>query len=144
MVHLLDVNVLVALLWSTHIHHERAHSWFQKNSKHGWATCPLTQAGAIRILSNPSITRDAMSVQEATKYLASNLQHPTHQFWTDDLTFMQAVESVQTRLFGHKQITDAYLLGLAIHRKGGLVTLDQAMIALLLNHKTSSTVVVVI
>lgn len=141
---LLDVNVLVALLWPSHVHHERAHYWFQKNSQHGWATCPLTQSSAVRIMSNPSVSRDALSVQEAAKILNANLQHSTHQFWPDDLTFPQAIGLLQKQIFGHQQITDAYLLGLAIHRKGRLVTLDRAVATLLpQNHAFSKSVIVI-
>lgn len=141
---LLDINVLVALLWPAHVHHQRAHNWFQKHSRHGWATCPLTQAGAVRILSNPSVTQDALTVQEAARILGLNLEHPTHQFWADDLTFTQAVELIQKQIFGHQQITDAYLLGLAIHRKSRLVTLDRAVAALLpQGHALNNSLIVI-
>jgi uncharacterized protein len=129
--YLLDVNVLVALLWRPHENHEKVISWFAKNSKVGWATCPFTQAGCIRILSNPAFSRNAPSLQQALKLLNVNLDHPSHIFWPADLTFVEAVRSMERLLVGHKQITDAYLLGLAIRRKAKLVTLDRSISALL-------------
>jgi toxin-antitoxin system PIN domain toxin len=124
-VHLLDVNVLVALLWPAHDDHQKAQKWFGRNANAGWATCPLTQGALVRILSNPAFSRDAVSPHEALKLLAMNLKHPAHHFWADDITLNDAIQLLGTRLVGHQQITDAYLLGLALHRKGKLVTMDK-------------------
>ena len=120
MVHLLDVNVLVALMWPAHEGHDRALTWFTKYSKTGWATCPFTEAGCVRILSNPSFSSDAVTPQEALKLLDANLKHPSHVFWPDDVSFAEAVQPVQKQIVGHRQVSDAYLLGLALHRKGRL------------------------
>src|SRR5229473_470608 len=117
-VHLLDVNVLVAFLWPAHADHQKVHKWFTKHSNLEWATCPLTQAALVRILSNPAFSRDAISPQEAIKLLTVNLRHPSHHFWADDITLASAVEITGARLAGHQQITDTYLLGLARHHKG--------------------------
>ena len=141
---LLDVNVLVALLWRTHTNHQRAHAWFQGHSKAGWATCPLTQAAAVRILSNPVFSRDAFSVSEAIGVLSLTLEHPDHEFWEDDIGFVEAVQPFQKRLFGHQQIADAYLLGLTMHRKGKFVTMDQAVLALLPQGSGGNSLVTVI
>jgi toxin-antitoxin system PIN domain toxin len=141
MVHLLDVNVLVALMWPAHAHHDRAQEWFAKYSKTGWATCPLTQAGCVRILSNPSFSSDAVTPQQALKLLGANLNHPSHQFWPDDISFAEAVESMQKQIQGHQQVSDAYLLGLAMHRKGKLATMDRGVLTLLPKDKQASVVV---
>ncbi len=128
---LLDVNVLIALMWPAHESHEEAQRWFGRNSHEGWATCPLTQAAFVRIVTNPAFSTDAVTPQEAVKILAANIKHPSHLFWGDEISFVQAVEPFARRLAGHKQVTDAYLLGLAIHKKGRLTTMDRGVRALL-------------
>jgi uncharacterized protein len=138
---LLDVNVLIALLWRAHENHERVLSWFAQNSKVGWATCPFTQAGCVRILSNPAFSKDAPSPQQAIELLNVNLNHPAHVFWPDDLTLVEAVRPMEQLLVGHKQVTDAYLLGLAIRRKAKLITLDRSISALLAREKQTALLV---
>jgi hypothetical protein len=128
---LLDVSVLVALMWPAHEAYQQVQAWFRKHGRQGWATCPLTQAGFARIVSNPAFSKDAVTPQEANAVLKANLEHPSHQFWADEISFLEAVAPFEKRLFGHRQVMDAYLLGLAIHKKGRLVTLDQAIPALL-------------
>jgi toxin-antitoxin system PIN domain toxin len=135
---LLDVNVLVALSWGSHEDHEKVRTWFMGSSKAGWATCPFTQAGCVRILSNPAFSKNAPSLQQALELLSVNLKHPSHVFWPDDLSFVEAVRPMGQLLVGHKQVTDAYLLGLAIRRKGKLVTLDRSISALLTRDKQAS------
>src|ERR1700753_305517 len=139
-VHLLDVNVLVSLMWPAHINHGRAQEWFAKYSKSGWATCPLTQASCIRILSNPSFSSDAVTPQQALKLLGANLNHPSHQFWPDDLNFAEAVEPLQKQMQGHQQVSAAYPLVFAIHRKGRLTTTDRGVLSLLPKDKQTSVV----
>lgn len=139
--YLLDVNVLIALLWRAHESHEKTQTWFAKGSKAGWATCPFTQAGCIRILSNPAFSRNAASPQQALRLLNVNLNHPSHIFWPDDLTFADAVAPMERLLVGHKQVSDAYLLGLAIRRKAKLVTLDRSVSALLTKEQQTSLLV---
>jgi predicted nucleic acid-binding protein len=85
----------------------------------------------VRIASNPAFSPDAVSPAEAASLLASNLKHAHHLFWPDEITFAQAIQPFSNRLAGHQQVTDAYLLGLAMHRKGKLATMDQAVEALL-------------
>ena len=129
--YLLDVNVLIALGWRAHPDHGRAQSWFAKNSRVGWATCPFTQAAFVRIISNPAFSADAVLPVEALRLLTANLNHPTHQFWADNISLWDAVRHFEGHLVGHQQITDAYLLGLAIHKKGKLATMDRTILALL-------------
>jgi toxin-antitoxin system PIN domain toxin len=128
---LLDVNVLIALLWPAHEGHLQAQHWFDRNSHEGWATCPFTQAAFVRIVTNPAFSSDAVTPQEAVKLLSSNLDNPSHRFWGDEISFVQAVQPFERRLKAHQQVTDAYLLGLAIHKKGKLATMDRAFVALL-------------
>jgi uncharacterized protein len=128
---LLDVNILVAMMWPAHEAHGRVQEWFRKHGRKAWATCPLTQAGFVRIASNPAFSPDAVTPQDAAALLDSNLKHPSHEFWGDDISFVDAVASFQKELFGHRQVTDAYLLGLVMRKKGKLVTLDKGVATLL-------------
>src|SRR5437667_368886 len=121
---LLDVNTLVALLWTNHEQHEAACAWFLAHQRGGWATCPLTQTGFIRVSSNPRVFPDAPSPGKAAEILAANLGHANHHFWKDEIPFTRAVAPFGARLSGHQQVTDAYLLGVAIHKHGVLATFD--------------------
>ncbi len=128
---LLDVNVLVALMWPAHELHARVQAWFARHARRGWATCPMTQTGFARIVSNPAFSPHAVQPLEAVRLLGANLRHRHHYFWPDDLTLAGATERVQGNLAGHRQLTDAYLIALALHRKGKLATLDRAIDSLL-------------
>ena len=130
-VYLLDVNVLLALSWSKHAAHAVAQRWFGRNAARGWATCPFVQAGFVRIVSNPAFSAHAVTPKEALEALEITTQHPAHQFWPDGLGVVEALAGLKSHLFGHQQVTDAYLLGLAIHHKGKLATLDQRVAELL-------------
>lgn len=140
-VHLLDVNVLVALMWPAHQGHQAVQDWFAENARGGWATCPFTQAGCVRILSNPSFSSDFLAPQEAVKLLAANLKHPSHRFWPDDLGFPEVAEPVLKQMQGHQQVTDAYLVGLALRRKARLATMDRGVSSLLPRDKQTAIVV---
>lgn len=129
-VYLLDVNLLVALLWSNHEHHAAAQEWFEAHHRARWATCPLTQAGFVRISSNPRVFPNAPSPAKAVELLESNLKHPRHDFWKDDITFGAAIAPFAGRLTGHQQTTDAYLLGLALRKRGIFATFDASVAAL--------------
>jgi toxin-antitoxin system PIN domain toxin len=124
---LLDINILTALLWPAHEHHEVAHAWFADRANARWATCSLTQLGFVRIVSNPAFSRDALSSREALALLAENLAHPGHEFWSDGLQVPAAVNGMEARLQGYKQLTDAYLLAVAHRRKGVLATFDRGL-----------------
>lgn len=141
---LLDVNVLIALLWPEHESHERAQRWFRQNASLGWATCAMTQAGFVRIVSNPAFSRRAVSAQDAFAVLRASLRHPAHHFWTEDVGIAEAFASLDRTLLGHQQITDAYLLGLAIHKKGRFATLDAGIKSLLSEDNTSRALITVL
>ena len=128
--YLLDTNLLIALLWPSHERHELALKWFTRHRAKGWATCPMTQAGFVRIVSNPAFSRDAVQPREAVQVLSANTAAKDHTFWPDALPLSEAVAFAGVRLMGHQQVTDAYLLGLAIGRGGVLATLDQRIAAL--------------
>ena len=135
---MLDTNLLIALLWPPHMQHEPALKWFSRNRAKGWATCPMTQAGFVRIVSNPAFSRDAVSPWEAVSVLRANTEGDDHQFWPDDASLPDAASFFGLRLVGHQQVTDAYLLALAIRREGVLVTFDGS-VAVLLEPKSPNT-----
>lgn len=124
---LLDLNILTALLWPAHEHHEAAHRWFAARGGAQWATCSLTQLGFVRIVSNPVFSRDALSPVEALGLLADNLTHASHEFWTEALQLPSAVKAMESSIQGYRQLTDAYLLALAHRRKGVLASFDRGL-----------------
>jgi toxin-antitoxin system PIN domain toxin len=121
---LLDLNILTALLWPAHEHHEAAHRWFGARTAGRWATCALTQLGLVRLLSNPAFSRDALTPVEAAALLAENIAHPAHEFWAERIQVPAAIKAMGPALRGYRQLTDAYLLALAGRRKGVLATFD--------------------
>jgi toxin-antitoxin system PIN domain toxin len=126
-VFLLDANVLVALAWPEHEFHDKVGRWFVRHSRAGWATCPFTQAAFVRVLSNAAFSADALTPANALRVLESNLLLPGHHFWADSISVPEALRRIGSRLTGHRQITDAYLLGLALDHKGRLATLDKGI-----------------
>jgi toxin-antitoxin system PIN domain toxin len=130
MVRLLDVNVLIALMWPAHEAHAAVQEWFSKSGVRSWATSPFTQAGFVRIVSNPAFSTDAVTPGEALSLLTSNLQMKGHRFWPDEIAYDEAIATFRNQVVGHRQVTDAYLLGLAIRKGGRLATLDNAVATL--------------
>jgi uncharacterized protein len=124
---LLDVNILTALFWPAHEHHDAAHRWFRSRGGARWATTALTQLGFVRIVSNPAFSRDALLPPEAVALLAENLAHPAHEFWDQTLQVPEAVQRTASALRGHQQFTDVYLLAVAGSRKGVLATFDRGL-----------------
>jgi len=141
---LLDVNVLIAMAWPTHRDHEKVLEWLAHHAREGWATCPLTQTGFVRILSNPAFSANAPTPTDALTLLQANLAHPAHRFWADEVSLIDSLEPFAQKLAGHQQVTDAYLLGLAIHKKGKLVTLDRGVRMLLPEKSPERDLVVLI
>ena len=127
MIHLLDVNLLVALAWPNHIHHAAALDWFRRNQAAGWATCPLTESGFVRVSSNSSVIPDPRSPREAVHLLRRIVALPHHVFWHDDVSMALSEFLQEIPFVGHRQVTDAHLLTLARQRGGRLATLDGKM-----------------
>lgn len=125
---LLDVNALIALISTEHVHHTRMHTWFTRNSPLGWATCPITENGAIRVLSQPSL-RGRLSPPEILKALRDTLElHASdHQFWPDDVSLADETLFRQELIASPKLVTDAYLLGLAAKHNARLVSFDRTL-----------------
>ena len=128
---LLDVNVLLALAWPNHVHHGSAIEWFIDNQANGWATCPITENGFVRVSSNPRFTPEAKSPVEAMLQLERMISLEGHEFWGDSFSLTEPGRVERSRLQGHARVTDAYLLALAIDRDGHLATYDRKIAALL-------------
>jgi uncharacterized protein len=120
---LLDVNVLIALLDSDHASHDSAIDWFAKHARDGWASCPITQNGCIRIMSNPAYP-NPLPVQAVVHHLAEACRQDIHEFWPDEVSVLDSDVADSTRIHGPRQLTDIYLLALAVQNEGRLVTFD--------------------
>jgi len=124
---LLDVNVLVALFDPDHVHHELAHDWFADHGADGWASCPITQNGLVRVLSNPRYGSPDSTLRAVRGAVRRLFASKDHQFWPDDVSLCDDSVFDVAGMVGHRQITDVYLLGLAKKRKGHLVTFDRSI-----------------
>ncbi len=120
---LLGVNVLIALFDADHSLHAQALRWFDDNGKAGWASCPLTQNGCIRIMSQPGYP-NSMPVHVIAERLGEAASHPQHEFWPASLSLLDKHTIDTTRIHGPRQLTDVYLLALAVAHGGRLVTFD--------------------
>ncbi len=123
---LLDVNVLIALLDAAHVHHRVARTWLEANIEAGWASCPLTQNGCIRIMSQPGYP-GAQAPAAVAARLAEAAATQWHEFWPDDLNSLETGVLDWSQVLSSRQLTDAYLLALAVKHGGRLVTLDRAV-----------------
>lgn len=126
-IHLLDVNVLVALFDADHLHHEIAHDWFADHRDEGWATSPTTENGFVRVVANPAyhgtITRLEAVVERLRMFRASG----HHHFWPDLVSMSDLTRVRPSYMRGHRQVTDVYLLALAVHMGGRLATFDKSI-----------------
>jgi toxin-antitoxin system PIN domain toxin len=120
---LLDVNVLIALLDAAHVGHGVATRWLAAQLRHGWASCPLTQNGCIRIMSQPAYP-GALAAAEVAGRLAEAAAAPAHRFWPDDVSLLEGGVIHWSQVLGHRQVTDHYLLALAVRHRGRFVTFD--------------------
>lgn len=123
---LLDVNVLIALLDSSHIHNNLVTGWLADNIEAGWASCPITQNGCIRIFSQPGYPNTVPALQIADR-LAVAAQHPSHEFWPDSASLLQPDCLNWNKVLSSRQVTDVYLLALAVKQGGRFVTLDRGI-----------------
>lgn len=127
---LLDVNVLVALAWPNHVHHAIARTWFLDQRSSGWATCPLTESGFVRISSNIKAVPAAVSPAAAMELLVRLRRQPGHEFWADDVSLAVSAEVPRARLMSYSQVTDAHLLALARQHGGRIATFDRSFTTL--------------
>ncbi len=123
---LLDVNVLIALLDSDHVDHVRARDWINAEVGNGWASCAITQNGFVRIISQPRYPSPVSPSQAIDRLSrATNTEH--HEFWACSVSLLDRDVIDHSRLHGHRQVTDAYLLALATANNGRLITFDQSV-----------------
>ncbi len=123
---LLDVNVLLALLDSDHVDHEKARLWLEEEFRYGWASCAVTQNGFVRIISQPRYPSPVPPAQAFAR-LAQAASTELHEFWPCSVSLLDERSVVRERIHGARQVTDAYLLALAVARDGRLVTFDQSI-----------------
>lgn len=123
---LLDVNVLIALFDTNHVSHRVAAEWLAARGASGWASCPLTQNGCLRIMASPGYP-NPRPVVEVAERLREATMHSAHAFWPDDLSLLDDGRVDLSRVHGPRQLTDAYLLALAVHHGGRLVTFDRGV-----------------
>lgn len=123
---LLDVNVLIALLDEDHSLHARASEWFAAHAKTGWASCPITQNGCIRIMSHPGYPK-VVPVRTIAGRLTEAAAGPLHEFWPDEVSLLDRNVVDLERIHGPRQLTDVYLLALAVLRAGRFVTFDASI-----------------
>ena len=123
---LFDVNVLIALLDAGHIHHRRATAWLGEHIADGWASCAVTQNGCIRVMSQPGYPGAVPAAEVAGRLRqASETRH--HRFIASDLSLLDPLRFDAAQLLGHRQVTDAWLLGLAVQHGLRFVTFDAAL-----------------
>jgi hypothetical protein len=125
--HLLDVNVLFALLWPRHQGHASAFAWFAKTGRRAWSTNPLTQLGVLRLLTNPAVTQGALSAARALEVVSQATLDEGHEFWPLDRAMAAGLSAVAQRVQGHRQWTDAVLLWHVAQRDGVLATFDSGV-----------------
>lgn len=123
---LLDVNVLVALFDSDHVDHGRARAWLDAEIVHGWASCALTQNGFLRVLSQPRYP-SPVPVAEAAARLTRAAASPHHAYWPCETSLLDASRVDCARIHGPRQVTDVYLLALAVAHRGRFVTFDHGI-----------------
>ncbi|HTW81262.1 MAG TPA: TA system VapC family ribonuclease toxin [Terracidiphilus sp.] len=125
--YLLDLNVVVALTDDEHEHYASAHRWFDTLRGESWGTCPLSDAGYIRLATSPAARIGSGSFTSAIAVLADLARRPGYCFWPITESWAELTAPFSSRIFGHQQVTDAYLLGLAIKEDGVLATFDKGI-----------------
>ncbi|MEP6848223.1 MAG: TA system VapC family ribonuclease toxin [Acidobacteriota bacterium] len=125
---LLDVNFVIALFDPDHVFHERSHDWWAANRTNGWASCPLTENGVVRIMSNPNYSRKArFTPGDIIARVEKFATDADHEFWPDEISLRDESFFDRRRLHTSHQLTDLYLLALATQNNGRLVTFDTAI-----------------
>ena len=127
MTFLLDVNVLIALIDPSHVGHEAAHGWFDRFGSAAWATCPITENGVLRIVGHPKYPNSAGSPATVAPIILRLRALPGHVFWSDDLSLVGSELINIDQVATPGQVTDTYLLALAIAKGGQLATFDRKL-----------------
>jgi hypothetical protein len=126
---LLDLNVLIALTDPEHKHHQTARSWLTSSTRVGFGICPLTEAGFLRVTTNPAFRAVPYSLEQAIAILQALKGREDYWYCEIDesASWVTVAAPFARRITGHQQVTDAYLLGLAIKKEGVLVTFDKGI-----------------
>lgn len=128
--YLLDLNLLLALVDSGHQQHQTATEWFEAYGKFNWGFCPLTETAFLRVAANPAYRPEPNALTQAIAVLRGLKEHHGFLYWEIDKGWIELTAPFAARINGHRQIMDAYLLGLAIEKKGVLVTFNKGTRAL--------------
>ena len=128
MTYLLDVNVLIALIDPAHVQHDAAHDWFAKQGEKSWATCPLTENGVMRIVGHARYPNSPGTPAAVAQLMSGLCALPGHVFWPDDISLLDTKKLDASRLLSSAQVTDSYLLALAIAHDGRLATFDRRLV----------------
>ena len=139
---LLDVNVLIALFDEDHTHHVAASEWLEDNITHGWASCPLTQNGCIRIMSQPRYP-NAVQISDILTRLRNAVSTDHHIFVPDDISLLDSDTIDHDRLLSPRQVTDVYLLALAVKNECRFVTFDSAVPVSVVKRATEKSIFVI-
>lgn len=125
--YLLDLNALVFLADTESPFYASAHCWFNASGSEDWGVCPLTEAGFVRVTTNPAYGGANRTIAQATAILAGFAAHPGYRYWPVAESWTALTAPFSARVLGHQQVTDAYLLGLAVKHEGVLVTFDRGI-----------------
>lgn len=127
MTFLLDVNVLIALIDPAHVGHDAAHRWFEERGGQSWATCPMTENAVLRIVGH-SRYPDAPGPPAIVAAIVAQLRGlPGHVFWPDDISLVGSPHVDAEQILTSGQVTDSYLLALAVAHRGYLATFDRRL-----------------
>ena len=129
--YLLDANALIALFWPAHVHHPAALEWFKENRSAGWATCALTQAAFVRVVSQPAFHSPAVALADAARLLSRNLVAADHRYLPITSQLVEVINHCTGGVVGHRQVTDAWLITIANVYGAKLVTFDQRISTLM-------------
>lgn len=126
---LLDVNALIALVDADHVHHEAMRRWFMARERGGWATCPLSENGMVRVLSQPAYRSGRRSPAEVIEVLNAlkAVFLRSYEFWVDEISITDEAIFDSALIAGARQVTDIYLLGLAVRHEGVVVSFDRSL-----------------
>ncbi len=128
MTYLLDVNMLIALIDPAHVQHDAAHDWFAKLGKKSWATCPLTENGVVRIVGNIRYPNSPGTPAAVAQLMTGLCALPGHVFWPDSISLLDDKKIDASRILSSAQVTDSYLLALAVAHGGKLATFDRRLV----------------
>jgi toxin-antitoxin system PIN domain toxin len=123
-----DVNVLIALIDPAHVHHDAAHVWFSHEGRRAWATCPLTENGVLRVVGHPRYPNSQGTPAAVALLMRRLCALPGHVFWADDISLLDGTRLNPARILSSGQVTDSYLLALALAHRGKLATFDRRLV----------------